>query len=130
MQPEDLTDTQVNALVDFERLPTFNAETLASGRTNELDTETRRAMRYIDCNGTTVKRTFEEAIAHIERLRSERAERDARRQRHIDFVRHQLEEFRKAEGLCMRDTQCLRQDGHADECAFDRGHLAMLGEKP
>jgi len=35
--PNDMSDTQINALVDFGTLPTLNAETLANGRKNEID---------------------------------------------------------------------------------------------
>lgn len=124
--PNDLTDTQVNALVDFGRLPTLNTETLASGRANELDPQVRRAMRYEDCLGRTVTRTVDEAIAHVEMLRAEKAARDASRQRHLDHVHAEVRKLRAASGKCLRDTQCLRADGHADECVFDVRHLAMV----
>lgn len=126
LQPTDLTDTQINRLVDFGTLPTLNAETIASGRTNELDPQVRRALRYTDCLGRTVQRTLEQAIAHVETLRAEKADRDARRQRHLDHVHAEVRKLRLASGLCNRDTQCLRADGHADECVYDVRHLAMV----
>lgn len=103
----------------------LNAETLLSN--NPIgDADVRAAMRYEDCLGRTVTRTVDEAIAHVERVRSEKAARDAHRLAHLEHVREQVRQFRVASGLCLRDRECLRRDGHADECVHDRRHLAMV----
>lgn len=102
-----------------------NPETLL-GNKPLADADVRAAMRYTDCLGRTVQRTLEQAIAHVETLRAEKADRDARRQRHLEHVQQQVRQFRLASGLCLRDRECLRRDGHADECVHDRRHLAMV----
>lgn len=119
--PNDTPLDEINRLWDKHAVPLtlgpprpLNAECLLGNKPFGEPVES-----YVDCRGHLVYRTVAEGDAHRALIRAERQARADHAARHAEIVRTEVRNRRIAQGLCLRDTQCLLEIEHADSCVFD-----------